>query len=362
VRINESGSATPVGEIVTLAVAETAWLPNAAVFSGLPPEVSDASPSGFIGGAFAARHPDLGLPARPRDWSAGDVLHAVSRRGDDFPGNLIVGEESLSRWFARRPRPATPEDYPAIADSPIGSSPAGSWIGGERPKFGAYVDGRHVLVKCVGQAGAGNTATQRWRDLLALEALALDVLREGGMPAARAQLFTSPTHKFLEIERFDRVGERGRRATMTLAAVHKTPLDTWAGAATRLLAARLMNADDARRLRLLDAFGALIANVDRHHDNVALFPRFRNEQDAEPAGYVLAPAFDQVPMLYAPAADGLTPARDFVAPSPTADTLDVWEEARAMALQFWRLAADAASVSDVMRGIARTNAHDMAGR
>jgi hypothetical protein len=87
-----------------------------------------------------------------------------------------------------------------------------------------------------------------------------------------------------------------------------------------------------------------------------LFPQFKNERDAKPSHYVLAPAFDQVPMLYAPADDGLTPAQDFVVPSPTPDTLDVWEEARAMALEFWRHAAEAPSVSDAMRRIAHDNA------
>ena len=43
-------------------------------------------------------------------------------------------------------------------------------------------------VKFAGRAGANDRAAERWRDLLALEALALDVLREHGVPSAKAEL------------------------------------------------------------------------------------------------------------------------------------------------------------------------------
>jgi len=242
----------------------------------------------------------------------------------------------------------TPESYPELADTTLTGFATGSWAGGERPKFAAYADGRHVLVKFAGRAGADDSPAQRWRDLLTLEALALDVLKEHNVPAATAQLFSAETHKFLEVERFDRVGERGRRAVMTLAAVHQEPADSWSQAALHLLEARTISAGDARRLRLLDAFGALIANTDRHHHNVVFFPT--------QTGYTLAPAFDQLPMLYAPGGDGSVPAREFPQPRPAAETLDVWDEARSLALIFWNNASDGPTVSDGMRRIAAANA------
>ena len=211
-------------------------------------------------------------------------------------------------------------------------------------------------MKFVGQAGSESGAAKRWRDLLALEALALDVLREHGIPAARAQLLSSETYKFLEVERFDRIGERGRRAVMTLAAVHQNPVDSWSSAAVRLRETRRISPDDERRLRLLDAFGALIANTDRHHHNVAFFPTNADARVPSAMSYTLAPAFDQLPMLYAPSGDGRVPTRDFVPPSPSADALDVWDEARTLALAFWREGSDAPTVSDDMRRIAANNA------
>jgi hypothetical protein len=348
VRIDESGHPLAEGELVTLAAGQSVWLPSGDVSNGLPIEIRDASPSGFLGTLFAKEHAGIGVPARLSDWSTHHVLVAAARCGDDFPGNLIVGQESLDRWFSRRTRQTTVDDYPELADAALDGDVPGAWLGGGRPKFVTFADGRHVLVKFIGHTRAGSEATQRWRDLLALEALALDVLREHGIPAAPAQLLSSDTYKFLEVERFDRIGERGRRAVMTLAAIHQNPVDSWSSAATRLQEGRRISADDARRLQLLDAFGALIANTDRHHHNVAFFPAS--------GGYTLAPAFDQLPMLYAPSCDGRIPAREFVPPGPSAEALDVWDEARTLALAFWRDGSDAPTISDGMRRIAAANA------
>lgn len=341
---------------MTLAARQSVWIPAGEVFDGLPIEIADASPSGFLGQLFARQNAHIGVPPRIWDWSDHHILLAVTRRGDDLPGNLIVGQESLDRWFSGRPRLTTPENYPELADAAIAGEHMGASAGGDRPKFGAYADGRHVLVKFIGQAAADSGVAHRWRDLLALEALALDVLREHGVPAARAELLSSDAYKFLEIERFDRIGERGRRAVMTLAAIHQNPADSWSSAATRLLETRRISADDARRLRLLDAFGALIANTDRHHHNVAFFPAITDARKPTTTSYTLAPAFDQLPMLYAPGTDGRIPAPDFVPPSPSADALDVWDEARTLALAFWREGSDAPTVSDEMRRIAAGNA------
>src|SRR5690606_15556271 len=111
--------------------------------------------------------------------------------------------------------------------------PPGSSAGGERPKFGAFVDGRHVLVKFAARGTTGDVAARRWCDLLVLEALALDVIASRGIPAARAQIIETDSHTFLEVERFDRVGLRGRRAVLSLAALHDDLSDGWAQAAVR---------------------------------------------------------------------------------------------------------------------------------
>ena len=97
-RISESGRAVSAGELITLAFHETAWMPMGLVVSGLPPELADARPSGFLGRHFAAANADLKLPPLLSGWSDHHILLAMSRRGEDFPGNLIIGEESFVRW------------------------------------------------------------------------------------------------------------------------------------------------------------------------------------------------------------------------------------------------------------------------
>src|SRR6266446_7028763 len=60
-RITEDGTPESVGELLTLAAHQTVWMPEGAVSEGLPTELADARPSGFLGRHFAASHPDLRL-------------------------------------------------------------------------------------------------------------------------------------------------------------------------------------------------------------------------------------------------------------------------------------------------------------
>ena len=214
-----------------------------------------------------------------------------------------------------------------------------------------------MLVKFAARGGATDVVARRWCDLLILEGVALDVVGSRGISAARTNVFETLSHWFLESERFDRVGVRGRRGVLSLAAIHDDPADPWARAATSLREAGRLTDEDSRRLRWLDAFGALIGNTDRHPYNILFF----TEEDTPR----LAPAFDQVSMLYAPTADGQVPPRVFTEPNVTADTLDVWADARAAARQFWRRGSEDARLSNDVRAICEinsqvlgTNSHD----
>ncbi len=347
-RITETGSAQSAGELVTLAARQTVWMPAGTVADGLPTEIADARPSGFLGRQFAAMHADLRLPARVADWSDHHILMAMSRRGEDLPGNLVVGDESFARWQALETGTTTRDDYPELADATIAGHPPGSSAGGERPKFGVFVDGRHRLVKFAARGGAGDAVARRWCDLLVLEALALDEVSSRGVSTPQTRIVETPSHWFLESERFDRAGARGRIGVSSLAAVHNDPADSWARAAVSLADAGRLTHEDARRLRWLDAFGALIGNTDRHQYNILFFT-------AGP-GLRLAPAFDQVSMLYAPLADGQVPPRTFVSPPATSDTLDVWQDARMAAGEFWGRASDDGRVSDDVRSCCAANA------
>jgi hypothetical protein len=349
-RVTGQGTAVPGGELITLAAHQSLWTPDS-ISNGLPTELADTRPSGFLGRHFAARHADLRLPARLSDWSDHHVLVATSRRGEDLPGDLIIGEESFARWQLLENRAVTRDQYPAIATATIEGHPPGSSAGGERPKFGVLAEGRHRLVKFAARGTATDVVARRWCDLLVLEALALDAVGSRGIAAATTAVVEAPTHWFLESERFDRVGERGRCAVLSLAAIHDDAADSWARAAAVLRRAGGITEEDARRLRWLDAFGALIGNTDRHQYNVVFF--------TDAGRLTLAPAFDQVSMLYAPTSDGQLPPRAFALPLVTSDTLDVWDDAREAAGSFWAQGADDPRVSDGMRTICADNARTL---
>jgi len=123
-------------------------------------------------------------------------------------------------------------------------------------------------------------------------------------------------------------------------------------AATAMQASRAgpekLNTDDIRTLCQLDAFGALIANTDRHHGNVSLLLHQHRWQ--------LAPAYDMLPMFYAPVAGEVVP-RDWASqlPRPNSETLAVWPQARELALQFWQSVAQDGRISEGFRKIAAAN-------
>jgi hypothetical protein len=130
-------------------------------------------------------------------------------------------------------------------------------------------------------------------------------------------------------------------------------MDNWAATANRMQARGLLTAADARTLCLLEAYGQLIANTDRHYGNISLLL-----QDDD---WALSPTYDMLPMLYAPVGGELVP-RDFAARplQPTAATLPQWEQAHALALAFWHSAAADARVSAEFRAIAVENARHIA--
>jgi hypothetical protein len=170
-------------------------------------------------------HADLRLPERLADWSDHHALVAMSRRGEDLPGNLIVGDESFARWQSLEPAAHARRDYPALADATIAGQPPGSSAGGERPKFGTFVEGRHVLVKFAARGRAGDAVARRWCDLLVLEALALDVVSSRGVAAARTEVFESESQCSKARDSIESAS--GDAMVISLAAVHDDPADTW---------------------------------------------------------------------------------------------------------------------------------------
>lgn len=353
-RVDSSGRIGPFGRILPL-LGGGIWVDEAdgvsELHAGLPWFLSDMRPQGFMGRTFAHAHPELQLGADPRHWSDDDVLKAMALVGDDLPGNLIVGEAALQRFYtlpARASRVASPRDYAELAEQAMRGTLPGSSAGGEQPKFCTQVGGRHVIVKF--SSAGSSEVDQRTRDLLVCEHLALQTLAAAGLPAARTQIHSVANRTFLEAERFDRTpqGRIGMVSLLVYDAQYIGEMDNWAATAQRMAARGLLTAQDAADLCLLEAYGILIANSDRHYGNISLL---LDDDD-----WRLSPTYDMLPMLYAPV-NGELVVRDFSARplQPSAATLAGWPRARALAQVFWQAAAADGRISASFQAIAQHN-------
>ncbi|MGE5049561.1 MAG: type II toxin-antitoxin system HipA family toxin YjjJ [Deltaproteobacteria bacterium] len=346
-RIDASGHPTQAAELIPVRSRGT-WVEPAAgrghLHEGLPPVVVDMAPAGYLGRRFAKSHPALELPARLEDWSDDHRLISLARRGEDAPGDLVIGEESLDRFLRDTPHASNDADYPELARaSAEGGAPSSA--AGDQPKFTAYRAGRHYIVKFA--PAERSPSGIRWRDLLACEATSLLVLRDAGIPVPEARVLDVKGWRFLEVSRFDRVGPRGRRGVLTLGPLDDDlsgGRDSWPEAAARLHETRLLRAEDARRIRLLEAFGMMIFNGDRHFGNLSFFADGLQERPE----LVLAPAYDMLPMDGSPRA-GVVPPLPDTEPAVRAKLLDVWDEARVLARKYWRQVAEDRRISGQFR-------------
>ena len=327
--------------------------PLVQLHDGLPWFISDMRPQGFLGRSFAHAHTQLGLADNPDHWGDDDILKALCLAGDDLPGNLIVGAPAYDRHRnAPPPQRVSAAQYGELAAAAMRGALPGSSAGGEQPKFCAVRDdGQPVIVK-FSPAGTA-PADVRWSDLLVCEHLALTTLREAGIPAAASRILHAAGRTLLEVERFDRT-RQGRVGMVSLLAFDNEyigHIDNWGAAAERIAARRLLREPAAQRLRFLEAFGRQIGNTDRHYGNISLL--------VDPQGnWEIAPAYDMLPMVYAPVAGEIVPRDDFrpAALTSPAETLRAWQPARELAARFWERAAGDTAISPAFRQQLRQHA------
>ena len=265
-------------------------------------------------------------------------MRALLVHGPDVVGNLLIGPISRDKFInTPEPQPISQIDkLPAYANLAIGAAEGdapGSSAGGEQPKFTAYVEcagvAKHVIVKFSEQLDSPNSS--RWRDLLLSEHLALRTLRQGKLTAAESFIYDHQGQRFLEVERFDRVGTLGRKAVISLAALDAE----FAGLAdqpwpviTKLLAKQgVITLDAAEEAEILWAFGALIGNSDMHNGNLS----FISEQGRP---YALAPAYDMTPMSFTPTSSGRLP--DAIHPITLHASVkhESWHKAQGLAMHY----------------------------
>jgi HipA-like C-terminal domain len=357
-RIDEKGNVEKFGLLRPLIAGQFWWQPDqgaSTLHHGLPWFIESMRPAGFLGRALAHRLGEqLDLPERLADWGADDVLPALDQI-EDGPGNLIVGDRALNSHRRLTEVGLRREDrttaYPQRAQAALRGEIPGSSAGGEQPKFTALVENRQVLVKF--SPSVKTSEGRRWADLLHCEHLALTILREAGIAAAECDILEAGGHVFLESNRFDRSGTHGRRPLVSLEVVGSEFLGnipTWLNASYRLEEAHLLSREDAETIRLLDLFGNLIGNTDRHAGNLSFFP---SSLDARPH-FKLAPAYDMLPMCHRPMIAGI-PTEPWDPPLSPGASLSVQKTAMKMAEEFWSRAVAEPSISGEFRSVSAAN-------
>jgi hypothetical protein len=268
---------------------------------GLPWFIQDMKPQGFLGRAFAHQYAaTLGLPPNVAHWNETQALRALLSHDADAIGNLLLGDIARDHFVsASAPRQVQPQDYPAVAAQALTVGETWSSAGGEQPKFCAYTTRGHAIVKFT--TPEDNPISQRWRDLLLAEHLALAVLQSHGIAAADSQIWDVGSQRFLEVIRFDRAGLHGRHALHSLAALDNAFVGNasapWPVIAAELARQRVVLPEAAEAAALLYAFGALIGNTDMHSGNLS----FVGDSGTP---FALSPAYDMLPMGFRPTAGG----------------------------------------------------------
>ena len=306
---------------------------------GLPWWLMDVRPQGFLGRAYAARWgAELGLPSSLQEWSDHQAMRALLAHGHDLVGHVLIGSLARDKFLASAEptfiREADkPSTYARMAiDASAGHTP-GSSAGGEQPKFTAYAEsagrGKHVIVKFSEPLESSNS--RRWRDLLWAEHLALTTLREAGVSAAQSAIYDHQAQRFLEVERFDRVGASGRQAMVSLAALDAEFVglahQPWPVITQALAKQGVITQAAAEKTEILWAFGALTGNTDMHHGNLSFLSSPERPHE-------LAPAYDMTPMSFAPTRSGRLP--DAIEPITLHHRVShaSWRKAREMAATY----------------------------
>ena len=304
----------------------------------LPWWLFDMRPQGYLGRAYASRHAtNLGLPSELNAWSDAHTLRALLAHGHDVVGNLLLGERAREMFLSQPivapvPESQKPVFYERLSIEAANGVSPGSSAGGEQPKFLVFADTpsgpRHLIVKFT--VAENNTVSERWRDLLLAEHLALRLLDRTGVSAVQTRVLDSAGQRFLEVARFDRVETLGRRGLFSLKALDAEFVGAgkgWTIIARALAAQGQIEPTAVDQVALLQAFGGLIGNTDMHTGNLS----FMSEHGRP---YQLAPAYDMLPMAFAPSSGGALPVTLPDAPIHADIAPSIWRRALSMAVDY----------------------------
>ena len=341
-RVDQEGRVHFLGNLVPVRPDGFVWRHEGGRTSysdDLPWWLVDMRPQGYLGRAYALRHAaSLRLPERLSEWNSTHALKALLAHGYDVVGNLLLGDVARDRFVSSPvPEPTAAEQkieaYVRMAQEAAQGDLPGSSAGGEQPKFTTFVmtpeGARHVLVK-FSEREEGPVA-ERWRDLLLAEHLALEVLREAVIPEAITRILDDGKQRFLEVERFDRIGALGRRAVFSLSALDAEFVGegrgAWPRIAQQLAAEKIISPRAVETAGLLWAYGTLIGNTDMHGGNLS----FIGDHDHP---YDIAPAYDMTPMAFQPRSGGGLPDTLPAAAISSIVPNETWRQALVLARVF----------------------------
>jgi hypothetical protein len=174
-------------------------------------------------------------------------------------------------------------------------------------------------------------------------------MRQAGMSAANTQLFQFDGRVFLESQRFDRVGEAGRGPMISLLAIDAEFVglaQSWSKVAQKMQQQKLISSEDERVCLWNELYGHWIGNTDMHLGNLSM--------TVTECGFKLLPAYDMLPMIYAPVRGEIV-KRNFILPVRPMQQADLWQSSGEVALEFWEIVAADKRVSKEFRQIAENN-------
>lgn len=382
-RVTAGGEAIAIGRIAAI-VGAAFWYENLEApsrsreFPSLPWFLQDLRPQGFLGRSTVRDFASRGWPSQLDLWTDRQVLASlVQSNAHDHIGNLLIGDRSAEAFRQGRNnplRPALPADvasrlqrYQRAVNDMGTNVRAGSSVHGEQPKFTAEVEipgsgeTRSVLVKF--SPPMNTEVGRRWADLLRMEERSLGIIASQlGISAARATWLSCGERAYLEVDRFDRLPDGGR-----LGVVSFTQLDAeyvgkgqdWYQVASSLVLENQLAAGDENTIAVLEFFGDLIGNNDRHLGNVSVI--FTGVRPMS-----LSPTYDLLPMIYAPTAIGMNSSPLSI--KPNLDELhrhvpvDIREAVCEAALTFWKECAEDDVLSAGMREICSKNSATIEAR
>lgn len=150
------------------------------------------------------------------------------------------------------------------------------------------------------------------------------------------EVFDFGGQRFLEIPRFDRIGQLGRIGVFSLRALDAgfvgNARASWPVLVNNLVTEGHVHPEAAAGTARLWAFGMLIGKTDMHHGNLSFI-------SSHGRPYRLAPAYDILPMGFAPRTGGAIVNELRPASLPEVISGDIWQEALGWAENFFVIAS-----------------------